>query len=145
MADALGLIKASRSVKSGARKRDRMPLETMDMRMSAVVLACAATLMSAGAQAENAPPKKPAPVDHVRNCATHGAGYFSVPGSETCVRIGGQARYDYGYGQARARDVSQTGSRATGRTTIDARTPTEYGMLRTFVRYDVQRRMGTMP
>jgi len=115
------------------------------MRKSALVLACAATLMSAGAQAENAPPKKSAPVDHVRNCATHGAGYFSVPGSETCVRIGGRARYDYDYRQARARDISQTGSRASARTTIDARTPTDYGMLRTFVRYDVQRRTGPLP
>jgi hypothetical protein len=118
--------------------------EIMKMRKSAAVLACAAILVSAGVQAAERPAKNPAPVESVRNCPTHGAGFFSVPGSETCARIGGQARYDYGYRHARAREISQTGSRATGRTTIDARTPTEYGMLRTFVRYDVQRRTGTL-
>jgi hypothetical protein len=116
----------------------------MKMRKSAAILACAAILVSAGVQAAERTAKNPAPVESVRNCPTHGAGFFSVPGSETCARIGGQARYDYGYRHARAREISQTGSRATGRTTIDARTPTEYGMLRTFVRYDVQRRTGTL-
>jgi hypothetical protein len=98
----------------------------------------------AGAQAADLPSRKAAPVEYVRVCSTYGAGFFYIPGTDTCIRIGGRARYEYEYREAYARDNNQTGSRATGRIFMDARTATEYGLLRAYVRYDVMRRVGTM-
>jgi len=97
-----------------------------------------------GAQAADLPSRKAAPVEYVRVCSTYGAGFFYIPGTETCIRIGGRARYEYEYREAYARDNNQTGSRAVGRIFLDARTATEYGLLRAFVRYDVMRRIGTL-
>ncbi|RWE62338.1 porin, partial [Mesorhizobium sp.] len=34
----------------------------------------------------------------VRICDVYGAGYFYIPGTETCLRIGGYVRYDIGVG-----------------------------------------------
>jgi len=97
-----------------------------------------------GAQAADLPSRKAAPVEYVRVCSTYGAGYFYIPGTETCIRIGGRARYEYEYREAYSRDGNTTGSRAIGRIFLDARTATEYGLLRAFVRYDVMRRIGTL-
>lgn len=41
---------------------------------------------------------EPEPMEYVRVCDTYGVGYFYVPGTETCLRIGGYVRYDIGVG-----------------------------------------------
>src|SRR6478752_9314485 len=87
--------------------------------------------------AADLPARKAEPVEYVRVCSTFGAGFFYIPGTDTCIRIGGRARYEYQYGQPFARNDATTGSRSTGRIFIDARTATEYGTLRAYVRYDV--------
>ena len=97
-----------------------------------------------GAQAADLPSKKAAPVEYVRVCSTYGAGFFYIPGTQTCIRIGGRARYEWQYSEPYARNDSTTGSRAIGRIFLDARTATEYGLLRAFVRYDVARRIGQL-
>ena len=114
------------------------------MRKSAALLASAAALATTGAFAADLPSKKAAPVEYVRVCSTYGEGFFYIPGTETCIRIGGRAAYEWNYAQPYARGDSTTGTRATGRIYMDARSATEYGLLRTFIRYDVQRRIGTL-
>ena len=42
----------------------------------------------AGAQAADLPVKKAAAVEYVRVCSTYGAGFFYIPGTETCLRVG---------------------------------------------------------
>ncbi|MFZ4532765.1 MAG: porin, partial [Alsobacter sp.] len=114
------------------------------LRCTHVWLTGAAILVSAGAQAADLPSRKAAPVEYVRVCSTHGTGFFYIPGTETCIRIGGRARYEFQYSQPYSRGDSTTGSRALGRIFLDARTATEFGLLRTFIRYDVSRRIGTV-
>ena len=46
----------------------------------------------AGAQAADLPAKKAAAVEYVRVCSTYGAGFFYIPGTETCLRVGGRVR-----------------------------------------------------
>ncbi|MBX3539335.1 MAG: porin, partial [Chelatococcus sp.] len=41
----------------------------------------------AGAQAADLPMTKAAPVDYVRVCSVHGAGFFYIPGSDTCIKL----------------------------------------------------------
>jgi hypothetical protein len=98
-----------------------------------------------GAQAADLPVKAKA-VEYVRICSLYGAGFFYIPGTDTCVKLGGYLRVDTAfnasgvytggtvagqYGQEnRLRNYFLT--RAREDLTIDTRTATEYGVLRTF-------------
>ncbi|TPO10446.1 porin, partial [Mesorhizobium sp. CU2] len=43
---------------------------------------------------------EPEPAEYVKICDVYGAGYFYIPGTETCLRIGGYVREDIGVGDA---------------------------------------------
>ena len=94
----------------------------------------------AGAQAADLPSRKAAPVEYVRVCSAFGAGFFYIPGTDNCLRVGGRVRAEY-IVQQRFNGIGvdtqdQYGMRARGRIYIDARNQTAYGTLRTFVRVD---------
>ena len=97
----------------------------------------------AGAQAADLPAKKAAPVEYVRVCSTYGAGFFYIPGTETCLRVSGRVRAEYRYVEPLARAEDSIGFRARGRIQLDARTATAYGLLRAFVRFEITRSSGT--
>ncbi|SEO84139.1 Porin subfamily protein [Methylobacterium sp. ap11] len=97
----------------------------------------------AGAHAADLPIKKAAPVEYVRVCSTHGAGFFYIPGTDTCLRVSGRARFQATYLQAYSRAGDLTGYQGLGRLNLDARTATGYGTLRAFVRFDLA--YGTGP
>jgi hypothetical protein len=96
----------------------------------------------AGAQAADLPMRKAAPVEYVRVCTAHGAGFFFIPGTDTCLRVGGRARFEYQYTWQNSRNSSVSGYRGLGRLNIDARTSTPYGTLRAFVRFEIASRTG---
>ncbi|MGV6871441.1 porin [Pseudochelatococcus sp. B33] len=106
-----------------------------------------------GAQAADLPVAKADPVEYVRVCSTHGAGFFYVPGTDTCIQFSGRLRADYVYieprntnadvlaaGNGRYRDA--TGVKARARLNVDVRTPTEFGTLRAYLRYQIDRNSG---
>jgi len=97
---------------------------------------------AAGAQAADLPVAKAAPVEYVRVCSTYGAGFFYIPGTETCLRVGGRVRAEYRYVEPEFREDDAIGFRARGRIQLDARTATAYGLLRTFVRFEMTRDTG---
>ncbi|MCB5176123.1 porin [Microvirga lenta] len=94
------------------------------------------------AQAADLPVRKAAPVEYVRVCSTYGAGFFYIPGTETCLRIGGRVRADFGYREPVTRLDNVTGFHARGRLNVDTRTATAYGLLRAYIRYDLIRNTG---
>jgi hypothetical protein len=96
----------------------------------------------AGAQAADLPVAKAAPVEYVRVCSTYGAGFFYIPGTETCLRVGGRVRAEYLYVEPQFREDNSIGFRARGRIQLDARTATAYGLLRAFVRMEMNRDTG---
>jgi hypothetical protein len=101
------------------------------------------------ARAADLPMRKGAPADYVRICSAHGAGFFYIPGSDVCLKIGGRVRAEYRYfepqwsapGNGRYNDA--TGFRARGQLDVDARTSTEYGVVRAFARYRITRSTGS--
>jgi hypothetical protein len=97
----------------------------------------------AGAQAADLPSRKAAPVEYVRVCSAYGAGFFYIPGTDTCLRVGGRMRAEYTFGERWSEGQDSYGTRARGRLNIDARTATAYGTLRTFIRYDVTTNTGS--
>jgi hypothetical protein len=105
------------------------------MNIKSLLLGSAAALVAvSGARAADAVvAPEPEPVEYVRVCDTYGAGYFYIPGTEVCLKVGGYVRYDIGAGDISGA-ISDTGDdtwykRARFRLAVDARTETEYGTL----------------
>lgn len=105
-------------------------------------------------------PMKAKPVEYVKVCSLYGAGFYYIPGTDTCIRIGGHIRaevtvggrgtglqsWSVGDGNAtntRDRDVFFTRSRVF--LNMDTRSQTAFGTLRTFsvVRAEVNTPVGT--
>jgi hypothetical protein len=68
-----------------------------------LVLGSAASLISLTmAHAADLPERQAAPIEYVRICDAYGAGFFYIPGTDTCLKVGGLAlteirSYDAGY------------------------------------------------
>ncbi len=90
--------------------------------------------------------KKPAVAEYVRVCNAYGAGFFFIPGTDTCLKIGGRVRAEYYYLESKDRNgagASGSGFREQGRLLLDARTNSEWGVVRAFTRIDIAKRTGT--
>jgi hypothetical protein len=79
---------------------------------------------------------EPEPVEYVRICDVYGSGFFYLPGTETCLRIGGYMRIDLRGGDLFAR-ISNAGeetynNRVRFQLRADARSETELGTLRSY-------------
>ena len=66
------------------------------MNVITILIGSAESLVAiSGAQAADAiVAPEPEAVEYVRVCDAYGAGYFYIPGTETCLRIHGYVRYD---------------------------------------------------
>jgi porin-like protein len=91
-------------------------------------------------------PVKAKPVEYVRICSLYGEGFYYIPGSQICLKIGGYAQGDYGWNVTGARTVHYSGAAGAQDRTVnpystrhrahfnfDSRTQTSYGTLRTYV------------
>src|SRR5262249_56809770 len=65
----------------------------MKMVKSLVLGSAAALVAMGGAQAADLPIKAKA-VEYVRVCSLYGAGFWYIPGTDTCIKIGGYLRVD---------------------------------------------------
>ncbi|RUW22525.1 MULTISPECIES: porin [unclassified Mesorhizobium] len=74
------------------------------MNIKSLLLGSAAALIAvSGARAADAVVvAEPEPAEYVKICDVYGSGYFYIPGTETCLRIGGYVRYDIGFGDVGA-------------------------------------------
>src|SRR5437868_14972687 len=103
-----------------------------------------------GAQAADLPVKAK-PVEYVRICSLYGAGFFYIPCTDTCIKLGGYLRADLtikggiyygpfwnGDGGILDRYANFYNDRSRFALTIDTRTATEYGVVRTFCQADFQ-------
>ena len=112
--------------------------------VKSLILGSAAGLVAlSGAQAADLPVKAKA-VEYVRICSLYGAGFYYMPGTDTCIKFGGYVRADTvfntnndigfagGVTGAHNRLSNYFTSRARMDFTVDTRTATEYGVVRTF-------------
>lgn len=114
------------------------------MKLKSLLLGSAAALIAVtGARAADAVVADPEPVEYVRVCDMYGAGFFYIPGTETCLKLSGYVRVEYIYTDAeqtvRATNVKTEDSagdwRYRGRFNIDARNETDWGTLRSQLRF----------
>jgi hypothetical protein len=113
--------------------------------VKSLLLGSAAGLVAiAGAQAADLPVKAK-PVQYVKICSLYGVGFYYIPGTDMCLKIGGWVRAEYGYGangnitwgpyngNFNDRSTSNSTFRARGYLTADARDQTEYGTVRGYI------------
>jgi hypothetical protein len=119
--------------------------------IKSVILSSAAGLVAiSGAQAADLPVKAKA-VEYVRICSLYGAGFYYIPGTDTCLKIGGFLRADVTFNGGPHGQPAWSGDLGQGNRysdyfsdrvrlglTLDTRTATEYGVVRTFAQIDSQ-------
>ncbi len=78
-------------------------------------------------------------------CSLYGAGFYYIPGTDTCIKVGGWVRMQTAYGYAgnmtngpmvanvANRSTTDFNTRNRGYITADARSQTEYGTLRAYI------------
>jgi hypothetical protein len=117
----------------------------MKMVKSLILGSAAGLVAMSGAQAADLPVKAKA-VEYVRICSVYGAGFYYIPGTDTCIKLGGYLRADTSFNASGAYDSpawagnagqnnrlrNQITSRSRQDINIDTRTATEYGVVRTF-------------
>ena len=94
-------------------------------------------------------PVKAKAVEYVKICTLYGAGYYYIPGTDTCIKIGGYVRWEayhnapqgaYPVNNAAGvfnRHTNTFAMQSRFRLTTDTRTQTEYGTLRSYVTFGV--------
>ncbi|HEY1475982.1 MAG TPA: porin [Pseudolabrys sp.] len=113
--------------------------------VKSLLLGTAAGLVAmSGAQAADLPVKAK-PVQYVKICSLYGAGFYYVPGTDMCLKIGGWVRqYIVWNGNGsltngalvannQTRGTTDWATRTRGYITADARNQTEYGTVRSYI------------
>ena len=114
--------------------------------VKSLLLGSAAGLVAvAGAQAADLPVKAK-PVEYVKICSLYGVGFYYIPGTDMCLKIGGWVRAEYGWGvngsstqifganpYLNNRSTNNSWWRVRGYITADARNQTEYGTVRGYI------------
>ena len=119
------------------------------MKLKSLLFGSAAVFaVGTGAQAADLPTVEP--VEYVRICDVFGTGYYYIPGTETCLKIGGYVRVESHYVDG---DTGWTGgapfntnlylvheghvnnwtTRVRGQVNFDARTQTDIGLVRAYI------------
>src|SRR3954453_12328836 len=120
-------------------------LEVYMKMVKSLILGSAAGLIAmSGAPAADLPVKAKA-VEYVRICSLYGAGFFYIPGTDTCIKLGGFVRIDTTFNGGTFNQPAWNGDIGQGNRyanyfatrsrlalSIDTRTATEYGVVRTF-------------
>jgi len=116
----------------------------MKMVKSLILGSAAGLVAMSGAQAADLPVKAKA-VEYVRICSLYGAGFFYIPGTDTCIKLSGYLRFDVVVNSNSSYTGNESGQAGLGNRftngytwrsredfDIDTRTATEYGVVRTF-------------
>ncbi len=105
------------------------------MNIKSLLLGSAAALAAVSAQAADAIiAAEPEPMEYVRVCDAFGTGFFYIPGTETCLKVGGYIRFQVDFGRD-ANDFNDGDWDAwtRARVTFTSKSDTELGELTGFI------------
>lgn len=118
------------------------------------------------AMAADLPSRRAAPIAYVKVCDAYGAGFFYIPGTDTCLKVGGRVRADFA--MAAKQNIFSSGTldgttglrtnvlatsrnaeniygwEARGRVDLDARTRTPWGTVQTVAAIRLARSTGLL-
>jgi hypothetical protein len=113
--------------------------------VKSLLLGSAAGLVAVTAGQAADLPVKAKPVEYVKICSLYGAGFFYMPGTDLCLKVGGFARFENAYntngqqsgtpfnGMTNQRTTNNDVFRARGYITADAREQSAYGTIRGYL------------
>jgi hypothetical protein len=113
--------------------------------VKSLLLSSAAGLVAVSAGQAADLPVKAKPVEYVKVCSLYGAGFYYMPGTDICLKIGGYVRAETTYhsngnftqgpiqGNFNSRSTSEMTVRARAYITADAREQTAWGTARAYV------------
>jgi hypothetical protein len=113
--------------------------------VKSLLLGSAAGLVAVTAGQAADLPVKAKPVEYVKICSLYGAGFYYMPGTDLCIKVGGWVRAEAVWGgngsmtwgpfnaNANNRTTSNEAMRARGYITADVRNQTEYGTVRGYI------------
>ena len=78
--------------------------------------ATAGIFAATGAVAADLPVKAKA-IEYVKVCSLYGAGFYYIPGTDTCIKFGGYLRVDLGLGTASDYNINSSGTNGEVSTT----------------------------
>ena len=105
------------------------------MNIKSLLLGSAAALaVVSGAQAADAVvAAEPEPMEYVRVCDAYGTGFFYIPGTETCLKIGGHLRFEKYFQDAKgSKEYYEWHTR--GRIEVEAKNDSEWGTVYSWIR-----------
>jgi hypothetical protein len=112
------------------------------MNIKSLLLGSAAALVAVtGARAADAVVvAEPEPVEYVKVCDAYGAGFYYIPGTETCLKVSGYVRFDVKAGDDAYDGIGFDGYNVRSRASLrfDARSETELGTLRSYAEARLQ-------
>jgi hypothetical protein len=113
--------------------------------VKSLLLGSAAGLVAVTAGQAAELPVKAKPVEYVKICSLYGAGFYYMPGTDMCIKIGGWVRAEARWGVngssafgdnnqlANSRATNNFWTRERGYITADAREETAYGVARGYI------------
>ncbi|PSH57625.1 MULTISPECIES: porin [Phyllobacterium] len=112
------------------------------MNIKSLLLGSAAALVAVtGARAADAVVvAEPEPVEYVKVCDAYGAGFYYIPGTETCLKVSGYVRFDVKAGTDPYTGIDYGTFKVRSRASLrfDARSETELGTLRSYAEARIQ-------
>ncbi|WP_068083906.1 porin [Polycladidibacter stylochi] len=100
------------------------------MNAKLIAMAAATAALATSAQAADLPAAA-GPVDYVQACDAFGAGFFKLPGKDTCIRVGGRVRTQLESGDLKS-DANKYAGYAKGYFRLTSMTDSEIGMIKTY-------------
>src|SRR6202034_2544643 len=124
----------------------RQQLEVQMKMVKSLLLGSAAALVAVTAGQAADLPVKAKPVEYVKVCSLYGAGFYYMPGTDMCIKVGGWMRVEATWGndngnmtwgpyagQENNRTTSNFVTRSRGYVSVDAREQTAYGTARAYL------------
>jgi hypothetical protein len=128
------------------------------MKLKSLLFGSAAVLAAGtGARAADLPTVEP--VEYVRICDAFGTGFFYIPGTDTCLKLSGYVRAEWHYiegaddndlshrfnlGDGQDHQINNWSTRVRGHVEWDARTQTDFGLIRAFIAMEGTRGPGPL-
>jgi hypothetical protein len=129
---ALGMGQGTLSFSKRTQTRFLTLTGGQKMNIKSLIIGSAAALATVtGAKAADAVVvPEPEPVEYVRVCDMYGAGFFYIPGTETCLAVSGLVWFQLGFNST----TDWYAATVRARVNFDARNETEWGTLRSYIR-----------
>ncbi len=80
----------------------------MSWKTLAAVTAAGAAMTVGAANAADLPSRKAAPAAYVKICDVFGSGFYYIPGTNTCLKVGGRVRFELAYFQSKNAFLSRS-------------------------------------